>query len=122
MIRGLWGKKIGMTQVFSGNDVVPVTVIDVARWLVTRIKVKECDGYDAIQVGRVKDKFKETAFSADWLKKPKHYFSIMREIKSQEEDANVVVGSAIDFHTKVAVGEFVDAFGKTKGCGFAGVV
>ena len=51
MIKGLWGKKIGMTQVFSEKGVVPVTVIDVARWFVTQIKTKDRDGYDAIQVG-----------------------------------------------------------------------
>ena len=42
MVNGLWGKKIGMTQVFSDqNKVVPVTVIDVAQWYVTQIKTQE---------------------------------------------------------------------------------
>ena len=51
MVNGLWGKKIGMTQVFSQNDkVVPVTVIDDANWYVTRIKTKETDGYNAVKL------------------------------------------------------------------------
>ena len=33
-----WGKKIGMSQVFKGNKVVPVTAIDVSHWLITNIK------------------------------------------------------------------------------------
>ena len=41
MVNGLWGKKIGMTQIFSDNHkVVPVTVIDVADWFVTQVKTK----------------------------------------------------------------------------------
>ena len=41
MIKGIWGKKIGMTQVFSENNaVVPVTMIDVSNWLVTHVKDK----------------------------------------------------------------------------------
>lgn len=122
MVKGLWGKKVGMTQVFAGNKVVPVTVIDVAQWLVTRVKTKEKDGYDALQIGRVRDRFVDKAFTADWLKKPRSYFSIMREVKVQEVASDMVVGSSVDFHTKVSTGEFVDVFGRTKGCGFAGVV
>ena len=59
MVKGLWGKKIGMTQVFSEeNKVVPVTVIDVADWFVTQIKTKEQDGYNAVQIGHVKKKLR----------------------------------------------------------------
>ncbi len=51
MSKGIWGKKIGMTQVFENDKVVPVTAIDVSNWVVTNIKTKERDGYNAIQVG-----------------------------------------------------------------------
>ena len=64
MVNGLWGKKIGMTQVFAqDNKVVPVTVIDVADWFVTQIKTKERDGYDAVQLGCVKKQFSDKPFS-----------------------------------------------------------
>ena len=57
MVSGLWGKKIGMTQVFSKkNTVVPVTVISTANWFVTNIRTNERDGYTAVQIGRVKDR------------------------------------------------------------------
>ena len=64
-----------MTQVFSENKVVPVTVIDVAHWFVTNIKTKERDGYNAVQVGLFKRSLcNQNAFDTDWLKKPKKYF------------------------------------------------
>lgn len=122
MIRGLWGKKIGMTQFFSEKGVVPVTVIDVARWFVTQIKTKERDGYDAVQVGRVKDRHAQKDFSAEWLKKPKEYFGFLKEVKLTDELKDLAVGSSVNFHAHVAVGDFVDATGTTIGRGFAGVV
>ena len=51
-MKGILGKKIGMTQVFTTNgDLVPVTVIEVEPNVVTQIKTVEKDGYDAIQLG-----------------------------------------------------------------------
>jgi len=125
MVSGLWGKKIGMTQVFSKeNAVVPVTVIDFANWFVTNIRTKERDGYTAVQVGRLKDRYVKEAFSIVWLKNLKQYFTFVREIKVKEEDVASLpaIGKPADFITSLAEGSYVDVFGKTKGCGFAGVV
>jgi len=123
MYRGLWGKKIGMTQVFAGDKVVPVTVIDVDNWFITSIKTIENDGYSAVQVGRVKDKFVGSAFSPEWLKKPKQFFSALREIRLDEQSLDgLEVGRLMAADSIIAPGETVSAFGITKGCGFAGVV
>ncbi|HSW73645.1 MAG TPA: 50S ribosomal protein L3 [Candidatus Limnocylindria bacterium] len=122
MVKGLWGKKVGMTQVFAGNKAVPVTVIDVAHWVITRIKTQEKDGYNAVQIARVRDRFIGKEFAAEWLKKPRNYFSLIREVKTQEIASDMAVGNTVNFHAQVATGEFVDVFGRTKGCGFAGVV
>ncbi|MFC1842792.1 50S ribosomal protein L3 [Candidatus Dependentiae bacterium] len=122
MITGLWGKKIGMTQVFSKeNEVVPVTAVDVSGWVVTNLRTKERDGYSAVQVGRVKDRYADKKFDINWLKKPKNYFSFVREIKLAEEKP-FVVGKPVDFESILSEGDLVDVFGMTKGCGFAGVV
>jgi large subunit ribosomal protein L3 len=52
MLRGLIGKKLGMTQVFSREGkFLPVTVLEVGPCVITQIKMKETDGYDAIQMG-----------------------------------------------------------------------
>ena len=51
-MRGLIGKKIGMTQVFSNNgSLLPVTIVEAGPCVVTQVKTITRDGYDAIQVG-----------------------------------------------------------------------
>lgn len=122
MVKSLWGKKVGMTQIFSDKGVVPVTVIDVARWVVTQVKTKERDGYDALQVGLIKDKYAAQTFDAAWILKPKTYFSFLREVAMTDELKDLAVGSPVNFHSLVTTGEYVDVTGISKGCGFAGVV
>ena len=52
MKKGIIGKKIGMTQIFDEKgNVIPVTVIETAGNIVAQIKTKDCDGYEAIQLG-----------------------------------------------------------------------
>jgi large subunit ribosomal protein L3 len=121
MIEGLFGKKIGMTQVYSKDKVVPVTVIDVGDWIVTGLKTKERDGYDAVQIGCVKDRYKEALFSYAWIEKVSRYFSLLREVKLDKHD-DLKLGMKVDFHSNLEEGEDVDVFGKTKGRGFAGVM
>jgi len=128
MVTGFWGKKIGMTQIFSKkNMVVPVTAVDVSGWLVTNIRTKERDGYNAVQVGRVKDRYANKKFDINWLKNLKQYFSFVREIRlskdvSEAEGDAVSIGKPADFRAIFSEGDLVDVFGMTKGCGFAGVV
>lgn len=122
MITGLWGKKIGMTQVFEKNAVVPVTVVDISSWVVTAIKTEKRDGYNAIQVGNVKKKYIDTIFSKQWLKKPRTYFATLKEIKAEGEiPEDIALGSVVDFN-EMKVGAKVNVFGTAKGLGFAGVV
>lgn len=123
MVAGLWGKKIGMTQVFVENKVVPVTVIDVSNWYVTQIKTEANDGYSAVQIGVLRDRYAKSAFSADWLKKPKKYFTFLREVKvDASNDKQFVIGQQVDFHASLTQGQKVDVVGTSKGCGFAGAV
>lgn len=122
MSAGLWGKKIGMTQLFDGDVVVPVTAIDVTGWIVCGFKTVERDGYSALIVGLVKDRYASEAFSMEWTKASKRYFAIMREVKMSEDMSSFVLGDKITFHKDLVVGAYVDVFGTTKGCGFAGVV
>jgi len=122
MIAGVWGKKIGMTQVFDENVVVPVTAVSLDSWVVVGSKTAQRDGYDALQVGCIKDRYVDKKFVNDWVKKPKKYFSFVREIKIQEAMPSMVVGSKLDFLADLMIGAKVDAVGITKGHGFAGVV
>lgn len=122
MIRGLWGKKIGMTQVFSDEfKVVPVTVIDVSNWYVTQIKTVDKDGYNAVKLGCLKHKFIGQDFSTQWLQDPKKYFSAFKEVPVDDSSA-IAIGQIVDLASVVSKGDNVDVFGVTKGAGFQGVV
>lgn len=124
MVNGLWGKKIGMTQVFSDRGVVPATIIDLAHWYVTQIKSQEKDGYNALQIGLVRSRFNDKEFSPEWIKKPSKYFYFLKEvaITGTDSEKSFTVGQKIDPKELFNKGDAVDAFGITKGCGFQGVV
>jgi large subunit ribosomal protein L3 len=124
MLNGFWGKKIGMTQVFSDeNVIVPVTVIGLDNWFVTDIKTEERDGYNAVQVGNLRPKYRGQAFSKDWLKKTKNYFEMLREIKIETlPEEPFEIGQEIDAASLIESGQLVNVFGTTKGRGFQGVI
>jgi large subunit ribosomal protein L3 len=122
MITGIWGRKIGMTQVFANDKVVPVTAINIADWYVTNIKTIERDGYNALQVGSVKNRYTDETYSKDWIKTPSRYFSFIREIPLETATTDFVVGKRIDFSQLITLGELVDVRSKTIGKSFAGVV
>ena len=122
-MKGILGRKIGMTQVFTkSNKVVPVTVISVEPNVVTQIKTKENDGYEAIQLGfdtkREKLATKASIGHTNKAKTtPKRFF---KEIKGVDIN-NYSLGQEI----KVDIfeeGEVVDVTGTTKGKGFQGVI
>ena len=122
MAAGFWGKKIGMTQLFVNDRVVPVTAVDVSNWIVFGIKTPERDGYSALQIGMLKDRYAQLAFSAEWLKKPTQYFSHIREIPMIESVTVEDIGKPVNAHTLVATGDMVEVTGKTVGRGFQGVI
>lgn len=122
MVTGLWGKKIGMTQLFANGKVVPATVIDLADWVITQIKIQSKDGYEAVQLGHIRKPYSDKTFSIDWLKESNKYFSAMREVRLKDGINNMAVGLKLTCDVFVTIGDNVDVSGFTKGCGFAGVV
>ena len=75
MVSGLWGRKIGMTQIFQDDQtVIPVTVIDASSWIITQIKTDERDDYSAVQIGQVRKKYANEAFDISWIKALRKYF------------------------------------------------
>lgn len=122
MITGVWGHKVGMTQIFSDNKVTPVTVINVGNWFVTEIKTVARDGYNAIQVSCVRDRYKGHSFDKEWLKSRKQYFRYTREIKGDDVTmSDEIVGTSLNALDSFSIGMLVDVTGWTKGLGFAGV-
>lgn len=121
-MKGLLGRKIGMTQVFDEGVVVPVTVIEVGPCYVTQKKSRDLDGYSAIQVGFGEVKPKRLAKGElQHLKRngiPPLRF--LREIPVKEEDlGNFEVGQKLNADV-FASGEQVDVTGTSKGRGFQG--
>lgn len=122
MTKGLIGKKLGMTQVFSDEGVsVPVTVIEVEPSVVIQKKTKETDGYDALQLGygRVKQKNVTKPLQGHFRKADKGLFRVLREFKMDIEGAAPGLELTAEMF---APGDYVDVVGTTKGKGFAGVV
>ena len=119
---GLIGKKIGMTSVFSAEGKnIPCTVIELGPCVVTQVKTKEVDGYEALQLGFEDKKDKHTTKAeAGHFKKsgatPKRYLA---------EFTNFTGDYKLGDELTVSVFEnihYVDVVGHSKGKGFQGVV
>ena len=122
-MKGILGRKIGMTQVFteSGN-LIPVTVVEVEPNIVTQIKTKENDGYEAIQLGfdTKREKLATKASAGHTAKAkttPKRFF---REIKGVDIN-DYTLGQEVTVEV-FEPGEIIDVTGTTKGKGFQGVI
>ena len=121
MCKGLIGKKLGMTGLFTPEGkYIPVTVIELGPCVVTQVKSKATDGYDALQLGFGTKKAKRINKPlAGHLKKSNGQFAILREVPVEAPEG-YDVGQSISLDM-FAVGERVDVVGTTKGRGFAGV-
>lgn len=122
MVSGVWGKKVGMTQIFADDKVIPVTAIDISRWVVTNIKTAERDGYNALQVGCLRDRYAKQEFSHEWLKNLKKFFGHIREIRTAEAVTDKAAGQEFDSAAVLAKGDKVNVTGTTRGRGFTGGV
>ncbi|MFD0964898.1 50S ribosomal protein L3 [Pseudofulvibacter geojedonensis] len=119
---GLIGKKIGMTSLFDENGKnIPCTVIEAGPCVVTQVRTKEVDGYEALQLG-FDDKAEKRATKATvgHFKKagtsPKY-----KVVEFQGFEEEYKLGDAITVE-HFAEGEFVDVSATSKGKGFQGVV
>jgi large subunit ribosomal protein L3 len=124
-VKGILGKKVGMTQIFTKQgEVVPITVIEAGPCFVAQIKTTERDGYTAIQMGFEETKPKRlTRPQVQHLQKSQlPALRYLREIRlSGDEVASFKEGEKVTVDL-FQVGELVDVIGTSKGRGFAGVV
>ncbi len=119
MLQGFLGKKIGMTQIFREDGrVVPVTVVQAGPCVVTQVKTKETDGYDAVQLGFGEVKRRNKPLSGHL--KNSRLSRYLREV-SADDASEFEVGQTIGVDIFEA-GEKVDVIGTSKGRGFAGVM
>jgi large subunit ribosomal protein L3 len=127
MVDGLIGIKVGMTQVFDENGtVVPVTIIKAGPCVVVQKKMKDPDGYEAVQLGLVE------FVRPSRVNKPRtgHFKKagvppcrILREFHSEENsEAPLKVGDQILVNQVFQPDDKVDVLGTSKGRGFAGLI
>lgn len=122
-MKGILGKKVGMTQVFTKEGkLIPVTVIEVEPNVVTQIKTVEKDGYDAIQLAT--DSVRENLSnkpSMGHTKKanttPKRFLRELRGVNVNDYTLGQTIGVDV-----FEAGEIVDVTGTSKGKGFQGVI
>ena len=123
MAKGILGKKVGMTQIFSETGtLIPVTVIEVTPNVVLQKKTVETDGYNAVQLGYADKREKlankpETGHAAKANTAPKRF---VKEIAGEEMLA-FEVGQEVKGNI-FTVGELVDVTGTSKGKGYQGVI
>ncbi len=122
MLKGLIGKKIGMTQIFDEKGVAyPVTLIEAGPCYVTQVRSPEKEGYTAVQLGFGEANPKRlTGGQLGHLKANEiPPLRFLREFRAEDHGLNVGDKVTVD---AFAVGERVDVIGMSKGKGFAGVV
>ncbi|MCH5317949.1 MAG: 50S ribosomal protein L3 [Eubacterium sp.] len=123
MKKGLIGKKIGMTQIFTEDGkVIPVTVVEAGPCVVTQKKTMENDGYEAVQVGfgDVKINKVNKPMKGHFAKNDVAPKKTLKEFRL--EDCSVLnVGDIIKADT-FAEGDIVDVKGTSKGHGTAGAI
>jgi large subunit ribosomal protein L3 len=124
-MKGIIGKKIGMTQIFdTEGNCIPVTVVKAGPCFVTQIKSLETDQYTAVQLGfdAVPDRKLNKPRKGHLEKSGVSSQRTLREFRvSDEEASEISLGQQMDV-SMFKPGDFVDISGKSKGRGFTGVM
>jgi large subunit ribosomal protein L3 len=122
-IKGVLGKKLGMTQVFDANNkMVPVTVVEAGPCVVTQIRTPEKDGYSAVQIafGAIDPKKVTKPLAGHFAKAgvtPRRSVAELRTLDTTSYTVGQELGATV-----FAAGELVDATGTSTGKGTAGVM
>jgi len=122
MLKGLIGKKVGMTQIFDdAGAAIPVTLIEAGPCYVTQVRTSDRDGYSAVQLGFQEVKPKRlSGGQLGHLKRnnlpPLRFLREFREKQPEVEEGDKLTVDIFE------TGELVDVVGTSKGKGFAGTV
>ncbi|MGX6602854.1 50S ribosomal protein L3 [Micromonosporaceae bacterium Da 78-11] len=121
-VKGILGAKLGMTQVWDNNKVVPVTVVQAGPCVVTQVRTDDKDGYSAVQLAygaidpRKVNKPESGHFAKAGVSPRRHTVELRTTDAGEYELGQEVTVEAF------AVGSPIDVTGKTKGKGYAGVM
>lgn len=119
---GIIGKKVGMTSIYDANGkIIPCTVVEAGPCVVTQVRSKEVDGYEAVQLGYEERKEKHTskAMMGHFAKAQTTPKRKLVEFKGFTDDKKL--GDIVNVEL-FEEGDFVDVVGTSKGKGFQGVV
>ena len=123
MFPGIIGRKIGMTQLFQeSGEATAVTAIQAGPSVVTQIKSRDRDGYDAVQVGFIENKVKQSQLSSSEKGHLRGLENVryLREFRT-DDISSVKSGDKVDVGF-LKQGDLINVTGFSKGRGFAGVV
>ncbi len=124
-MKGMIGKKVGMTQVYSEKGkLIPVTVLEVGPCVVVAVRTQEKDGYSAVQLGFGAQKAKNASKAEIGHATKAGLQAIPAHLGEFREDADpqLELGSEVKVNDVFAAEDFLDITGVTKGRGFQGVV
>lgn len=121
-VKGILGAKLGMTQVWDNNKIVPVTVVQAGPCVVTQVRTHDKDGYSAVQLayGAINPRKVNKPRAGHFEKAgvaPRRHIVELRTTDAGEYE----LGQEVTVSTFQA-GQAIDVTGKTKGKGFAGVM
>ncbi len=121
-VKGILGAKLGMTQVWDNNRVVPVTVVQAGPCVVTQVRTPDKDGYSAVQLayGQIDPRKVNKPTSGHYAKAevaPRRFLVELRTTDASE----YTLGQEVTAET-FEPGQTIDVTGRTKGKGFAGVM
>jgi large subunit ribosomal protein L3 len=124
MVRGILGKKVGMTQIFDDDGrVVPVTVVEAGPCVIVQRKSVAKDGYEAVQIGLVESSPRRNVpkpvtghFSAAGVPPTRFLAEVPVDTEDEAKPGDAVLADIF------AVDEAVHVVGKSKGRGFQGVI
>jgi len=123
-MKGILGKKIGMTSIFDDKgESIPCTVIEAGPCLITQIKTKEKDGYEALQIGfsDAKERVVNKPMAGHFKKAGVAPKKVVLEFRGFDV-TQFQVGAEIKIDSLFAKGDIVSVAGKSKGRGFQGVM
>jgi large subunit ribosomal protein L3 len=123
MLKGLIGKKVGMTQIFDESGAaIPVTLIEAGPCYVTQVRLTDVDGYSAVQLGfeEVKQKHLTSGQLGHLKRNDLPPLRFLHEFRQKEPGVNE--GDKLTVGSMFEIGESVDVVGTSKGKGFAGAV
>ncbi|PWR10047.1 50S ribosomal protein L3 [Micromonospora acroterricola] len=121
-VKGILGAKLGMTQVWDNNRVVPVTVVEAGPCVISQVRSAEKDGYSAVQLayGTIDPRKVKKPISGHYAKAdvaPRRHIVELRTTDAGEYS----LGQEVTVE-EFPVGVTIDVTGKTKGKGYAGVM